>query len=119
MYLAGLQSIPQEIHESASMDGAGPIRRFFAITFPLLSNQTMLISIVATITNVQVFDQIYVMTQGGPFFRTESIVTLIYRTGFTQLNFGYASALSFVLLLLLLILSLAQLAYFRRKAVSY
>ena len=119
MYLAGLQSIPRDIYEAASTEGAGPIRRFFAITWPLLSNQTMLIAIIATITNVQVFDQIYVMTQGGPFFRTESIVTLIYRSGFTQLDFGYASALSWMLLLLLLVLSLAQVAYFRRKAVNY
>ena len=119
IFLAGMQSIPQEINESASVEGAGPIRRHVVITWPLLSNQVMLVAIVATITNVQVFDQIYVMTQGGPFFRTESIVTLIYRTGFTELDFGYASALSFVLLLLLLVLSLAQLAYFRGKAVSY
>jgi ABC-type sugar transport system permease subunit len=119
IFLAGLQSIPQEINESASVEGAGPIRRLVAITWPLLSNQVMLVAIVATITNVQVFDQIYVMTQGGPFFRTESIVTLVYRTGFTELDFGYASALSFVLLLLLLVLSLAQLAYFRGKAVNY
>lgn len=119
IFLAGMQSIPQEINESASVEGAGPIRRHVVITWPLLSNQVMLVAIVATITNVQVFDQIYVMTQGGPFFRTESIVTLIYRTGFTELDFGYASALSFVLLLLLLVLSLAQLAYFRGRAVSY
>lgn len=119
IYLAGLQSIPRDISEAASVEGAGPIGRFFAITWPLLSNQTMLIATVATITNVQVFDQIYIMTQGGPFFRTESIVTLIYSTGITQLEFGYASALAFVLVLLLVVLSLAQLAYFRSKAVTY
>lgn len=119
MYLAGLQSIPREIYEAASTDGAGPVRRFFSITWPLLGNQTMLIAIVATITNVQAFDQIYVMTQGGPFFKTETLVMLIYRTGFTQLDFGYASALSYLLLGILLIFSLAQFAYFRKRAVTY
>jgi len=119
MYLAGIQSIPREIYEAASTDGAGPVRRFFSITWPLLGNQTMLIAIVATITNVQAFDQIYVMTQGGPFFRTETLVMMIYRTGFTQLDFGYASALSYLLLGILLIFSLAQFAYFRKRAVTY
>lgn len=119
MYLAGLQSVPHDIYEAASIDGAGPLHRFFSITWPLLANQTMLIAIIATITNVQVFDQIYVMTQGGPFFRTDTLVTMIFRTGFTQLDFGYASALSWLLLLLLLGLSLAQFAYFRRRAVTY
>lgn len=119
MYLAGLQSVPREIYEAASTDGAGPVRRFFSITWPLLSNQTMLIAIVATITNIQAFDQIYVMTQGGPYFRTETLVMLIYRTGFGQLQFGYASALSWLLLLLVLVLSLAQSAYFRRRVVTF
>lgn len=119
MYLAGLQSIPEEMYDAAKTDGAGPFRRFFSITWPLMANQTMLISIIATINNVQVFDQIYVMTQGGPFFQTETLVVMIYRTGFAQLDFGYASALSWVLLLLLLGLSLVQLTYFRKRAVTY
>lgn len=119
MYLAGLQSVPRELYEAASTDGAGPVRRFANITWPLLANQTMLIVIVATINNVQAFDQIYVMTGGGPIFSTETLVAMIYRVGFTQLDFGYASALSWVLLLLLLVLAAAQLLYFRRRAVRY
>lgn len=119
MYLAGLQSIPRELHEAAMVDGAGPLRRFRHITWPLLSNQTLLITIVATVTNVQAFDQIYVMTRGGPFFKTDTLVMMIYRTGFNDLQFGYAAALSFVLVALLMVLALAQVAYFRRKAVRY
>lgn len=119
MYLAALQSIPREVDEAASLDGARPFRRFVSITWPLLANQTMLIAIVATINNVQVFDQVYVMTQGGPFFSTETLVSMIYRVGFGQLEFGYAAALSWLLLLLLLVLSLAQFGYFRRRAVTY
>lgn len=101
------------------MDGAGPVRRFLNVTWPLLSNQTMFIAIVATITNVQAFDQIYVMTQGGPFFSTETVVMMMYRVGFTNLQFGYASALSFVLVLILVVLSFAQVAWFSRRAVRY
>jgi multiple sugar transport system permease protein len=119
MYLAALQSIPRDLYEAAEMDGAGPIRRFFTVTWPLLSNQTMLIAIIATITNVQAFDQIFVLTQGGPFFRTETLVVMIYRVGFQNLQFGYAAALSYVLVVMLMVVSLAQVVYFRRKAVHY
>lgn len=119
MYLAGLQSVPRDVYEAAAVDGAGPVRRFVSITWPLLANQTMLIAIIATINNVQVFDQIYVMTQGGPYFKTETLVVLIYRTGFGQLDFGYASALSWVLLVILMVLSMVQFGYFRRRAVTY
>lgn len=119
MYLAALQSVPRDLREAAVMDGAGPVRRFFNVTWPLLSNQTMLVVIIATITNVQAFDQIFVLTQGGPFFRTETLVMMIYRVGFQNLQFGYAAALSYVLVLILMVVSLAQVAYFRRKTVQY
>ncbi|WP_432991015.1 carbohydrate ABC transporter permease [Dactylosporangium sp. CA-233914] len=119
MYLAGLQGIPAEMYEAARVDGAGRLRRFRSITWPLLSNQTMLITVIATITNIQAFDQIYVMTQGGPFFKTETIVPLIYRSGFSNLQFGYAAAISWVLTGLILLVALCQVAYFRRRAVQY
>ncbi|WP_432841418.1 carbohydrate ABC transporter permease [Dactylosporangium sp. CA-092794] len=119
MYLAGLQSVPRELYEAAETDGAGPIRRFFRITWPLLANQTMLVAIIATINNVQVFDQIYVMTNGGPIHSTETLVMLLYHDGFTQLQFGYASALSWVLMAVMFVLTLGQFFYFRRRAVSY
>lgn len=119
MYLAGLQSIPEDLHEAAKLDGAGPFQRFKAVTWPLLSNQTMLISIMAAISTLQAFDQIYVMTHGGPFFKTETLVMLIYRVGFQELRFGYGSAISWVLLLLVFVLSMVQFGYFRRRAVRY
>jgi multiple sugar transport system permease protein len=119
MYLAALQSIPRDLYEAAAVDGAGPVRRFFTVTWPLLSNQTMLVAIIATITNLQVFDQIFVLTQGGPFFRTETLVVMMYRVGFQDLQFGYAAALSWVLVVMLMIVSAAQVAYFRRRAVQY
>lgn len=119
MYLAGLQSIPRELHEAAAIDGAGAWRRFRRITWPLLANQTMLITILAAIATLQAFDQIYVMTRGGPFFKTETVVMMIYRVGFKEFEFGYASAVSWVLVLLIFGLSMAQMAYFRKRTVSY
>ncbi|MGP3534985.1 carbohydrate ABC transporter permease [Microbacterium sp. RD1] len=119
IYLAGLQSIPGDVYEAARLDGAGPWQRFRSITLPLLSNQTLLVSVLALIATLQAFDQIYVMTRGGPFFRTETLVMLIYREGFQDLRFGYASAISFVLLIFVFILSMIQFGYLRRKQVTY
>ncbi|HEY3338478.1 MAG TPA: sugar ABC transporter permease [Propionicimonas sp.] len=119
MYLAGLQSIPTEIYEAATVDGAGPWNRFRHITWPLLANQTMLVSIMAAIATIQVFDQIYVMTRGGPFFSTETLVMLIYRVGFQDLQLGYGSAVSWVLMILVFALSMLQFGYFRKRAVTY
>lgn len=119
MYLAGLQSIPSELYEAARLDGAGPWQRFRNVTLPLLSNQTLLVSVLALVASLQAFDQIYVMTHGGPFFRTETLVMLIYREGFQELRFGYGSAISLVLLLFVFVLSMAQFGLLRRKQVTY
>jgi ABC-type sugar transport system permease subunit len=119
MYLAGLQSIPTELYEAARVDGAGPWKRFRHITWPLLANQTMLVTIMAAIATIQVFDQIYVMTRGGPFFSTETLVMLIYRVGFQDLRLGYGAAVSWVLMILVFVLSMLQYGYFRRRAVTY
>lgn len=119
IYLAGLQSIPGDLYEAAKIDGAGAWKRFWHITLPLLSNQTLLVSVLALIATLQAFDQIYVMTRGGPFFKTETLVMLIYREGFQELRFGYASAISFVLLLFVFILSMVQYGWLRRRAVTY
>ena len=97
IYIAGLQSIPRELYESARIDGAGGWRQFRHVTWPLLANETMLVTILCAIATLQAFDQIYVMTAGGPFFRTETLVMLVYRLGFTEFHFGYAAAISWVL----------------------
>lgn len=119
IYLAGLQSIPKDLFEAARIDGAKGWQQFRHITWPLLANQTMLVTILCATATLQAFDQIYVMTRGGPYFKTETLVMLIYREGFSEFRFGYAAAISWVLVLLILILSLGQLAYFRRRAVTY
>lgn len=119
IYLAGLQSIPRDLYEAAEVDGASPWQRFRNVTWPLLANQTMLVTILCAIATLQAFDQIFVMTHGGPFFRTETLVMLIYRQGFSEFRFGYAAAISWALVLLILILSIFQFAYFRKRAVRY
>ncbi len=119
IYLAGLQSIPTELHEAARLDGANVWQRFRTITLPLLSNQTMLVSVMALIASLQAFDQIYVMTHGGPFFRTETLVMLIYREGFQELRFGYGAAISWVLLIFVFLLSMIQYGLFQRRQVRY
>jgi multiple sugar transport system permease protein len=119
IYIAGLQTIPREFYEAALLDGASPWQRFRRITLPLLSNTTMFVTIIALIASFQAFDQIFVMTQGGPAFSTETLVMLIYRQGFQNFEMGYASAIGYVLVLIILVFSLLQMRYFNRRAVRY
>ena len=119
IYIAGLQTIPKEFYEAARIDGASTWRRFRNITWPLLSNTTMFVTIIALIASFQAFDQIFVMTQGGPAFSTETLVMLIYRQGFQQFQLGYASAIGYVLVLIILLFSLFQMRYFNRRAIRY
>ncbi|MFJ8593899.1 carbohydrate ABC transporter permease [Streptomyces sp. NPDC093598] len=119
MYLAGLQSIPGELYDAARADGANAWQRLRNVTWPLLANQTMLITIMAAIGTLQAFDQIYVMTHGGPFFQTETLVMFTYRIGFENNQFGYAAAVSWVLLLLVFALSMIQFTYFRKRVVTF
>jgi multiple sugar transport system permease protein len=119
MFLAGLQSVPRELQEAAEIDGATPWQRFRLVTLPLLANTSMFVLIIATIFSFQAFDHIFVLTNGGPYFRTESLVMLIYRTGFVDYQFGYASAISWLLVALVLGISLIQMWYFRNRTVRY
>lgn len=108
VFLAGLQEIPGSLYEAAKMDGAGPWSRFRNVTMPLLGNTTGFVLVIATIAALQAFDQIYVMTGGGPYKSTQTVVMQIYQSGFKDLDLGFASALSYVLLIATLILSLVQ-----------
>ncbi len=110
VFLAGLQEIPGSLYEAASIDGAGPWSRFKNVTLPLLNNTTGFVLIIATIAALQAFDQIYVLTGGGPYRSTQTVVMQIYQSGFKDLELGFASALSYVLLIATLILSLVQFA---------
>ena len=103
--LAGLQSIPRELHEAAAIDGAGPRQRFRRITLPLLRPSLFLCLIIGIINSFTSFDLIYVMTRGGPNYSTELLITYIYRAAFTLTKFDYAAALTVVLFLFLLSLT--------------
>jgi multiple sugar transport system permease protein len=119
MYLAGLQSIPREFYEASAVDGANRWQRFRHVTWPLLANTTMFVFVIAAIAALQAFDQIYVMTRGGPFFQTETLVYQIYRLGFQEFEMGYASAIAWVLVLIIFALSLFQVRYFGKREVRY
>jgi multiple sugar transport system permease protein len=115
IFMAGLQEIPGTLYEAAKIDGAGAWRRFINITLPQLSNTLAFVVIFAMIAALQAFDQIYVLTGGGPYRSTQTVVMEIYQTGFKELNLGLASALSYVLLAATLILSLVQFRFFGRR----
>ena len=100
--LAGLQSIPRELHEAAAIDGAGPAQRIGRITLPLLRPSVFLCLIIGIINSFTSFDLIYVMTRGGPTYATELLITYIYRAAFTLTRFDYAAALTVVLFVFLL-----------------
>lgn len=115
IFLAGLQEIPGSLREAAVVDGANAWQRLVHITLPMLSNTFAFVLIVALIAALQAFDQIYVMTGGGPFGSTQTIVMEIYESGFKELELGFASALSYVLLAITLVLSLVQFVFFGRR----
>lgn len=114
LFLAGLQSIPNEYHEAAKMDGASPTRRFISITLPLLAPTTLFVSIIGVIGSLQQFALPYIVTNGGPADATNLYAFKVFDVAFSDSDFGYASALSVLLLIVILILSLAQLRLGRK-----
>lgn len=116
LLLAGLQSIPTEMYEAASLDGAGPVRQFFEVTVPLLSPTTFFVTVVSIIGSLQMFDLVYVMVgANSPYLpQTETIIFLFYRTAFIDNNKGLASAIVFLLLLLIVGLTAIQFRLQRR-----
>jgi multiple sugar transport system permease protein len=113
--LTGLQSIPLEVKEAARMDGAGPIRIFTRITFPLMRRTFALALVLSVAGSILAFDQFYIMTSGGPRNSMITAVYWIFNTSFVQFKLGYGAALSMVLLLVLVALSLLQLLVLRDK----
>lgn len=96
--LAGLQAIPQEPYEAALIDGSSRWQTFRHVTLPLLKPAILIVLLLRTMDLLRVFDQIFILTEGGPGFATEMISLYIYRTAFRFFDFGYAAAMSFVLL---------------------
>jgi multiple sugar transport system permease protein len=106
LYLSGLQSIPTPLYEAARIDGAGSWKCFWKITLPMLSPTIFFNLVMSIIGSFQVFTQALVLTNGGPNFATLTMVLYLYQKGFQQLHFGYASAIAWVLFLIILAFTL-------------
>ncbi|WP_307847861.1 carbohydrate ABC transporter permease [Metabacillus bambusae] len=113
LFLAGLQAIPEHYYEAADIDGATWFNKFWNITLPLLSPTTFFVTVMAVINSFQVFDSVYLMTQGGPARSTSVMVHYIYENAFQFFRMGYASAMSYVLFFVIAIITLIQ--FWRQK----
>ncbi|MDR2657019.1 MAG: sugar ABC transporter permease [Oscillospiraceae bacterium] len=108
MFMGGLKNIPSHLYEAAKVDGAGPVRTFFSITWPMLSPTTFMVTILLFIASFQTFDIINVTTEGGPGRATSVLVFRIYREAFRDWKMGYASAIAYFLFLIILVVTLVQ-----------
>lgn len=108
IFLAGLQSVPRDIHEAAAIDGAGPVRRFWSVTRPLLAPAFTINLMLSVIGGIKLFDQVYALTGGGPGHATDTLSTLIYKDAFTLGEFGYSVALAVVLTVIVAVVSSGQ-----------
>ena len=106
IFLSGLTSIPDSLYEAASLDGAGFIKKFQYVTWPMLKPTTFFLLVTGIVNSFSVFEQINIMTSGGPLNRTTTIVHQIYRRGFLEFKMGYASAMSVVLLIFSIIVTM-------------
>jgi multiple sugar transport system permease protein len=119
IYLAGLQAIPPQFYEAATIDGASAVGRFLKISVPLLAPTTTFILIYNSILAFQVFDQVFVLTGGGPAGSTNVVVLDLYRQAFERYNFGYAAAEAMVLFLFIMGVTILQYVYSKRFEVDY
>jgi len=115
LYLAGLQTIPEELYGAASLDGAGKWQQFWTITFPLIAPFLTINMVLAMKNNLNVFDHVIAMTGGGPGRATESIAMLIYKGGFTGGEFAYQSANAVIFLLVIAAITFVQLKYLQKR----
>lgn len=111
IFLAGLQGIPQEMHEAAMMDGANRWQRFWRVTWPLLTPTTFFVLVISCIVSFQVFEQVFVMTDGGPAYATTVLGLFIYLNAFRYNNMGYAAAAAYLLFALILVITLMQFKF--------
>jgi ABC-type sugar transport system permease subunit len=116
--LAGLQTIPDELHEAGMVDGAGTVRRFFAITLPLLTPVILVTAVLRTIDGFRLFDIIYVMTRGGPASGTETAAFYTYVRAFSDQSFGLGSALAITLTAVILVVTVVYMRVVRFSEVD-
>lgn len=118
LFIVAIQRIPREFYEAAKVDGAGPVRTFFLVTVPLVREMTTLLIILTVSGAFLVFNEVMVMTAGGPANSTHVLGTWLYFNAFMADDMGYASAIATVIFVITFVLAVAQLAYSRRKRVE-
>ncbi|TPL83602.1 sugar ABC transporter permease [Mesorhizobium sp. B2-3-12] len=118
LFAIAIQKIPRDLYDAAVMDGAGPLRRLWSVTLPLTREMTGLMIIVTITGAFQVFNEVMVMTAGGPNNRSQVLGTWLYQQGFIQNNFGYGAAIAAVIFAVTMITGAAQLWYTRRRRVE-
>ncbi len=116
IYLAGLQAIPRHLYEVAEVEGVSKFKQMLHITIPLLRPSIAVVTVMSSIAAMKVFEEVYVMTQGGPMDSTKTLVYYIYESAFTEFEMGYASAIGVILFLLTLVFSLINLRFLREKS---
>ena len=118
IYLAALQGIPSVLYEAAEIDGASPVQRFFRITLPSLSPTIFFTIIIAVIHSFKVFDQVFILTEGGPGRATNVLAYVIYNESFVNYKMGYASAMAYVLYAMIMVITIIQFRG-QKKWVTY
>jgi multiple sugar transport system permease protein len=113
LFIAGLQNIPRNLYEAAALDGANGFQRFISITCPLIWPVTSLVLVLQLIAQFKIFDQVYLLTQGGPYNSTVVVLLYMYRQAFQQNRGGFASAVAIMLVLIMLVISALQFRLLR------
>lgn len=119
IFLAGLQAVPTDLYEAASIDGTSGWQRFRQITFPLIAPAVTINVVLTMIGSLKTFDLIFVMTNGGPGNASESLALRIYNEAFNLNHFGYATAVGIVMTLFILVLSVLNLRFLRKREVEF
>ncbi|MDY0882063.1 carbohydrate ABC transporter permease [Dongia soli] len=119
LFAIAIQKIPRELYDAAIIDGAGPLRRLWSITFPLTREMTGLMIIITITGAFQVFNEVMVMTAGGPNNSSQVLGTWLYQQGFIENNFGYGAAIAAVIFVVTMVTGIAQLLYTRRRRVQF
>lgn len=119
IFLAGLQSVPPELDEAATIDGANPLQRIWYVTLPMLAPAMTVCVVIALIQGLRFFDQIYALTRGGPGYATETLSTMIYRISFQFGEFSYGAAVALVFSIIVAVIVLPVMQFLRSREVSH
>lgn len=119
LLLAGLQSLPEDVYEAAELENASPWKQFWSITFPMMLPISAAVIFIRIVESFKIIDTVFVMTGGGPGVSTETLTLFAYQEGFKKFNLGYTSALSFLFLVVVLVISLVYLAILKPYVEKY